>query len=403
MKFDIAIIGGGIVGAATFYKLQKRFPEKSLVLIEKEAKLASHQTGNNSGVIHSGLYYTPGSKKARNCVKGRHELVKFAKDYKVNHDICGKVVVATNEKEIGFLEKIYKNGIENKTEGVEKINLDQIKQIEPEVNGISGIWVPCTGIIDYVQATKKMLEIGSSLNEKSEVLLGYNVEAIHEVDGGKQIVTSRGVFNSKYLIVCGGLQADRLAKFDGVNLKEKVVGFRGDYYELEDHAKYKVKNLIYPVPDPDFPFLGVHFTRMVNGDVECGPNAVFSFKREGYNKTDFSLKDSIDALSYSGTWNLFLKNIKFGIDEYRRAFSKKLFLKTLQKLIPSLEMSDIRPGRAGVRALLLGQDGDTRDDFRIEYASNSIHVLNAPSPAATAALAIGDDIREMAVEKFDLG
>jgi L-2-hydroxyglutarate oxidase len=248
-----------------------------------------------------------------------------------------------------------------------------------------------------------MLEIGASLNEKSQVLLGYNVEAIHEVDGGKQIITSKGIFNSKYLIVCGGLQADRLAKFDGVKLKEKVVGFRGDYYELEDHAKYKVKNLIYPVPDPDFPFLGVHFTRMVNGDVECGPNAVFSFKREGYNKTDFNLKDSIDALTYSGTWNLFFKNIKFGVDEYRRAFSKKLFLKTLQKLIPSLEMSDIRPGRAGVRALLLGQDGDTRDDFRIEYTSNSIHVLNAPSPAATAALAIGDDIKEMAVEKFDLG
>ena len=403
MKFDIAVIGGGIVGAATFYKLQKRFPEKSLVLIEKEDKLASHQTGNNSGVIHSGLYYTPGSKMATNCVNGRHELVKFAKDYKVNHDVCGKVVVATNEKELGFLDKIYKNGIENKTEGLEKINLDQIKQIEPEVNGISGIWVPCTGIIDYVEATQKMLEIGTSLNEKSEVLLGYNVEAIHEVDGGKQIVTSKGIFNSKYLIVCGGLQADRLAKFDGVKLKEKVVGFRGDYYELEDHAKYKVKNLIYPVPDPDFPFLGVHFTRMVNGDVECGPNAVFSFKREGYNKTDFNLKDSIDALTYSGTWNLFFKNIKFGVDEYRRAFSKKLFLKTLQKLIPSLEMSDIRPGRAGVRALLLGQDGDTRDDFRIEYTSNSIHVLNAPSPAATAALAIGDDIKEMAVEKFDLG
>jgi L-2-hydroxyglutarate oxidase len=403
MKFDIAVIGGGIVGAATFYKLQKRFPEKSLVLIEKEDKLASHQTGNNSGVIHSGLYYTPGSKKATNCVKGRHELVKFAKDYKVNHDVCGKVVVATNEKELGFLDKIYRNGIENKTEGLEKINLDQIKQIEPEVNGISGIWVPCTGIIDYVEATQKMLEIGASLNEKSQVLLGYNVEAIHEVDGGKQIITSKGIFNSKYLIVCGGLQADRLAKFDGVRLKEKVVGFRGDYYELEDHAKYKVKNLIYPVPDPDFPFLGVHFTRMVNGDVECGPNAVFSFKREGYNKTDFNLKDSIDALTYSGTWNLFFKNIKFGVDEYRRAFSKKLFLKTLQKLIPSLEMSDIRPGRAGVRALLLGQDGDTRDDFRIEYTSNSIHVLNAPSPAATAALAIGDDIKEMAVEKFDLG
>jgi L-2-hydroxyglutarate oxidase len=401
-NFDIAIVGGGVVGAATFYKLQKQFPDKSLVLIEKEDALASHQTGNNSGVIHSGLYYTPGSQKARNCVQGRHELVQFAKDNKVQHDVCGKVVVATNDKEIKFLDKIFNNGIENNTEGIEKINADQIREIEPEVKGIAGIWVPCTGIIDYVGATKKMLEIATAINEDSKVFLGHNVTSINQVDNQKQIVTSKAVFNSKYLIVCGGLQADRLAKNDGINLKERVVGFRGDYYELEEHAIHKVKNLIYPVPDPDFPFLGVHFTRMVNGDVECGPNAVFTFKREGYNKTDFNFKDSYDALTYGGTWKLFFKNAKFGIDEYRRAFSKKLFLKTLQRLIPSLEMSDIRPGRAGVRALLLGQDGETRDDFRIEYTSNSIHVLNAPSPAATAALAIGDDIKKMAIEKFDL-
>lgn len=401
-NYDIAIVGGGVVGAATFYKLQKQFPNKSLVLIEKEDALASHQTGNNSGVIHSGLYYTPGSQKARNCVQGRHELVQFAKDNNVQHDICGKVVVATNEKEIKFLDKIFNNGLENNTEGIEKINADQIRDIEPEVKGIAGIWVPCTGIIDYVAATKKMLEIASSINDSSKVCLNHNVTDINQIDGQKQIVTSKGVFSSKYLIVCGGLQADRLAKSDGVKLKERVVGFRGDYYELEDHAIHKVKNLIYPVPDPDFPFLGVHFTRMVNGDVECGPNAVFTFKREGYNKTDFDFKDSYDALTYGGTWKLFFKNAKFGIDEYRRAFSKKLFLKTLQRLIPSLEMSDIRPGRAGVRALLLGQDGETRDDFRIEYTSNSIHVLNAPSPAATAALAIGDDIKEMAIKKFDL-
>ena len=402
-KFDIAIIGGGIVGAATLYKLQLQYPNKSIALFEKEDSLAKHQTGNNSGVIHSGLYYTPGSKKAINCVNGRRELVKFAKDYNVQHDVCGKVVVATNEKEIGFLEKIYKNGVENNTEGIEKINAEQIKEIEPEVNGIAGIWVPCTGIIDFVGATNKMLEVALATNEKSKVLLSHEVLDLNEFDGLKQIVTNKGVFYSYYLIVCGGLQADRLAKSDGVSLREKVVGFRGDYYELEDHAKYKVRNLIYPVPDPDFPFLGVHFTRMVNGEIECGPNAVFTFKREGYNKTDFNFKDSIDALTYSGTWKLFFKNAKFGIDEYRRAFSKKLFLKTLQKLIPSLEMRDIKPGRAGVRALLLGKDGDTRDDFRIEYANNSIHVLNAPSPAATASLAIGEDIKKMAIERFDLG
>ena len=400
--YDIAIVGGGIVGAATFYKLQKQFPNKKLVLIEKEKDLAQHQTGNNSGVIHSGLYYTPGSKKANNCVKGRHELVQFAKDYKVNHDVCGKVVVATTNQEIKFLEKIYTNGIANNTEGITKINADEIKEIEPEVVGVAGIWVPCTGIIDFVGATKKMIEVAKGFNSNSKVFLGHNVTSIQQDGEFKKIITSQKVFNSRYLIVCGGLQADRLAKNDGVKLNERVVGFRGDYYELEDNAKHKVKNLIYPVPDPAFPFLGVHFTRMVNGDIECGPNAVFTFKREGYGKTDFDFRDTVDALTYSGTWNLFVKNVSYGINEYRRAFSKNLFLKTLQKLIPSLTMQDIRPGRAGVRALLLGKNGETRDDFRIEYASNSIHVLNAPSPAATAALAIGDDVKEMAVKRFNL-
>lgn len=400
--YDITVVGGGIVGAATFYKLQQHFPNKNLLLIEKEDHLAKHQSGNNSGVIHSGLYYTPGSNKARNCVLGRHELVKFSKEHKINHDVCGKVVVATKKKELKFLDKIYNNGLENNTEGIEKISSKQIIDLEPEVNGIAGIWVPCTGIIDYVQATNKMIEVACGLNENSKVILSQEVMNI-ENDGDIKIIRTRELdFKSKYLIVCGGLQADRLAKNDGIPLKERIVGFRGDYYELEDHAKHKVKNLIYPVPDPDFPFLGVHFTRMVNGDVECGPNAVFSFKREGYNKTDFSLNDSLNALTYIGTWQLFIKNASYGINEYRRAFSKKLFLKTLQKLIPSLAMNDIKQGRAGVRALLLSQNGDTKDDFRIEFTSNSIHVLNAPSPAATACLAIGNDIKEMAIKNFGL-
>ncbi|MEK9619950.1 MAG: L-2-hydroxyglutarate oxidase [Flavobacteriales bacterium] len=400
--YDIAIVGGGIVGAATFYKLQKHFPNKNLVLIEKEDQLAKHQSGSNSGVIHSGLYYTPGSNKARNCVLGRHELVKFSKEHKVTHDVCGKVVVATHKKEFKFLDKIYKNGLENNTEGIEKITANQIKDIEPEVNGIAGIWVPCTGIIDYVMATNKMVDVARGWNDNSDVLLSQEVKSIENQAELKIIRTQNKTLKSKYLIVCGGLQADRLAKSDSIPLKERIVGFRGDYYELEDHAKNKVNNLIYPVPDPAFPFLGVHFTRMVNGDVECGPNAVFSFKREGYNKTDFSLNDSLDALTYRGTWQLFFKNASYGINEYRRAFSKKLFLKTLQKLIPSLTMNDIKPGRAGVRALLLSQNGDTKDDFRIEYTSNSIHVLNAPSPAATACLAIGNDIKEMAIKNFAL-
>ena len=251
--FDVAVVGGGIVGAATFYKLQMQFLKK-LILIEKEDQLAKHQTGNNSGVIHSGLYYTPGSNKAKNCVLGRHELVKFSKENKIKHDVCGKVVVATHKKELQFLDKIYNNGIENNTEGIEKINASQIKEIEPEVNGLSGIWVPCTGIIDYVEATKKMIDIAISLNVNSKLLFSHEVLKIVNQDGLKLIKTKNILIKSKFLIVCGGLHADRLAKSDGIPLKEKVVGFRGDYYELEDHAKYKVKNLIYPVPDPDFPF-----------------------------------------------------------------------------------------------------------------------------------------------------
>ena len=399
--FDIAIIGGGIVGSATFYQLQRKFPDQKIVLLEKESSLAQHQTGNNSGVIHSGLYYTPGSKKAENCVNGRHELVDFAKKYNVNHDVCGKVVVATDQKELPFLEKILKNGLENKIEGVERIDVHKIKEIEPHVNGVAGIWVPCTGIIDFVGATNKMLQVATGLNSHSRCYTSSEVINIQQLENHKVIHCKDKIIKSKYLIVCAGLQADRLAKADDVQLNERVVGFRGDYYELEDHAKHKVRNLIYPVPDPQFPFLGVHFTRMVNGDIECGPNAVFSFKREGYGKTDFSLKDTYDALTYGGTWKLFMKNASYGINEYRRAFSKNLFLKTLQKLIPSLKMEDIRPGRAGVRALLLGQDGDTRDDFRIEYGHQSIHVLNAPSPAATASLAIGNDVSKMAKEKFN--
>ncbi len=402
MAFDIAVIGGGIVGAATFYKLQTRYPDLSIVLIEKEQKLANHQTGNNSGVIHSGLYYKPGSLKAKNCVAGRHELVAFAKEHKIAHDICGKVVVGIDKSELSNMDKIFQNGLENKIEGVEKITADQVKEIEPYVKSIGGIYVPCTGIIDFRGATEKMAEIALSMQAKSAMKLGYEVTGIERDATKTTIITNKGNIEAKFLIFCGGLQADRLAKKDGVNLREKVVGFRGDYYELTPEAKHKVKHLIYPVPNPEFPFLGVHFTRMTDGEIECGPNAVFTFKREGYKKTDFSFRDTADALSYGGTWKLFFKNMKFGIDEYRRAFSKRLFLKTLQRMIPDLTMEDIHPGRAGVRALLLARDGDTKDDFRFEFHANSIHVLNAPSPAATAALAIGGQIADEAEKHFGL-
>jgi (S)-2-hydroxyglutarate dehydrogenase len=403
MTFDIAVIGGGIIGAATMFKLQKENPTLKIILIEKENILADHQTGHNSGVIHSGLYYKPGSLKAKNCIQGRHELVEFAKEHNIEHDVCGKIVVATEESELVNLEKVYKLGIANKIEGIKKISAEEIKDYEPHCVGIAGIFVPCTGIIDFRGATKKMVELALEIQKDSQLKLGHEVTEIEKEKDHSTILTQHGNFEAKYLVFCAGLQADRLAKKDGVDLKEKVVGFRGDYYELTEQAKHKIRNLIYPVPNPDFPFLGVHFTRMVDGEIECGPNAVFTFKREGYGKTDFSWRDTLDALSYKGTWKLFFGNMRFGLNEYRRAFSKRLFLKTLQRMVPSLTMDDIKPGRAGVRALLLAEDGDTRDDFRIEYHGKSIHVLNAPSPAATASLAIGGYIAQEARKHFQLG
>jgi len=402
MNFDIAIVGGGIVGAATFYKLQKRNPSLNLVLFEKENLLSDHQTGHNSGVIHSGLYYKPGSLKARNCIQGRRELVAFAKEHGIPHDVCGKVVVATDEKELPYLEKIYQTGLQNEIEGLRKITPEEVKAIEPHVECIAGLHVACTGIIDFRAATAKMVELALAINPASKLMLNTEVKSVMKIADGTLFTTNNGEFEAKFAVYCAGLQADRLARKDGVKLKEKVVGFRGDYYELTDEAKHKVKHLIYPTPNPDFPFLGVHFTRMTDGEIECGPNAVFTFKREGYGKTDFSLRDTWDALTYKGTWKLFFSNMSFGINEYRRAFSKKLFLKTLQRMIPSLTMDDIKPGRSGVRALLLAEDGDTRDDFRIEYHGNSIHVLNAPSPAATASLAIGDYVADEADKHFKL-
>lgn len=267
--FDVAIIGGGIVGAATLYKLQLRNPDLKIALIEKEKELASHQTGHNSGVIHSGLYYKPGSLKAKNCVQGRRELVAFSKEYGVDHDVCGKVVVATKKEELPFMEKIFATGLENKIEGIEKITADQVKEVEPFVESVGGILVPCTGIVDFVGATNKMAEVAIGKQPQSKLVLGEKVIAINDKADHKEVVTEKKIVKAKKLIFCAGLQADRMAKKDRVELKEKVVGFRGDYYELTDQAKHKVKNLIYPVPNPDFPFLGVHFTRMTNGETEC--------------------------------------------------------------------------------------------------------------------------------------
>lgn len=395
--WDVVIVGGGIVGAATLYKLQSRFPAKRVLLLEKEALLSDHQTGHNSGVIHSGIYYKPGSKKAKTCVQGRRELVAFAKEHGIKHDVCGKVIVAVEQSELPRLEQIHQRGIANGIEDLRRINAEEIKQIEPYCTGIAGLWVGCTGIIDFRGATNKMAALATALNPASEARTGEEVLGTEQAGGTSLVRTTKGSHRARCVIFCAGLQSDRMARADGARVKEQIVGFRGDYYELTEKGKHKVRNLIYPVPDPRFPFLGVHFTRMTDGSTECGPNAVFTFKREGYGKTDFSWRDTWDALTYGGTWRLFFKNMSYGIAEYRRAFSKRLFLKTLRRLVPDLHMEDIEPGRAGVRAMLLGTDGEMVDDFRIERRGTHIHVLNAPSPAATACLAIGEHIVDMAV------
>lgn len=400
--FDIIVVGGGIVGLASAYKLQLRFPAKKIAVLEKEKALADHQTGNNSGVIHSGIYYKPGSYKAKNCVEGRRELVAFAKEHNIEHDVCGKLIVAVTPDEVERLDGIYKRGLENGIEDMSILNAEEIKQIEPYCAGIKAIRVGCTGIINFRGVTEKLGELIVKLNPESRVFTETEVLEVVKGDGYSDLITSKGIFSATHLVFCGGLQSDRLAKKDRVSTDMQIVGFRGDYYILTEKGHHKVKHLIYPVPNPQFPFLGVHFTRMYNGEIECGPNAVFTFKREGYGKTDFSFRDTWDALTFPGTWKLFFKHTKFGIDEYRRAFSKRLFLKTLQRLIPSLEMDDITPGRAGVRAMALGEDGEMIDDFKFEFKDNSIHVLNAPSPAATAALAIGTEVCIQAEKYFNL-
>lgn len=401
-QFDIIIVGGGIVGLASAYKISLKYPGKKVLVLEKEKEVAVHQTGHNSGVIHSGLYYKPGSYKAKNCVDGRRELVAFAKEHKIPHDICGKIVVASDESELAHMNRVFNNGTANGVEGIEKINEKQIKEIEPYCVGIAGLWVPCTGIIDYADVSRKYVELIHAKFPGSKVLTEHEVTDFIKHPEYTEVVTPKGKFRGKYIITCAGLQSDRIAKKEGAKINTAIVGFRGDYYDLTDKGLSKVKNLIYPVPNPKYPFLGVHFTRMIHGGTECGPNAVFVFKREGYGKTDFSLKDTVDAFAFGGTWKFFAKNMKFGLDEYRGAFSKNYFLKRLRKLIPSLELDDLKPGRAGVRAMALAPEGEMIDDFKIEVNGNVIHVLNAPSPAATASLAIGTAIQEMASQHFNL-
>lgn len=399
--FDVVVIGAGIVGLATAYKLTRKHPAIKLAVLEKEQQLAFHQTGHNSGVIHSGLYYAPGSQKAITCTKGRNELVDFAEQHSIAHDICGKIIVATRQSELAGLKRVYKNGVANGIEGIEQITPQRIKEIEPYCSGIAGLWVPCTGIIDFVQVAEKFAEliIADSTNE---VRTGCKVTGFKRQGSATVVLTDKSEVRTKFVINCGGLQCDRIARVYGVDTKIRIVPFRGDYMELTPDAAAKVNNLIYPVPDPRFPFLGVHFTRMIAGGVECGPNAVFSLKREGYGKLSFSLRDAWDSLSFTGTWILFATNLSYGLGEYAKAFCKPLMLKQLRRLIPTLESRDLIKGKSGVRAQALGPKGELIDDFKIETTGNSIHVLNAPSPAATASLAIGEHITELAESHFDL-
>lgn len=402
MQADITVIGGGIIGCAVAYKMSLYFPDKKIILVEKEDALAKHQTGRNSGVIHSGIYYKPGSYKAVNCVKGRRELVAFAKEYNIPHDVCGKIIVATDEKELPHLNKVFQNGLANGVEGIEMIDGKKIKEIEPYCEGIQAIYVPCTGIIDFPAAARKMAELMKSKNTQNDILLNTEVKQIIQEGEHVKIITNKNEITSQYAIICGGLQADRLAGEKVTHNEVAIVGFRGDYYDLTPEAQHKVKNLIYPVPNPQFPFLGVHFTRMIHGGIECGPNAVFVFAREGYSKTAFNLKDTADAFSFKGTWKFFRKHWKFGIDEYRGAFSKQFFLKRLQKLIPSLNIDEIVSSRSGIRAMALDKEGNMLDDFYMKADGRVLHVINSPSPAATAALAYGEEIVKTAVRDLKI-
>ena len=400
--FDVVIIGGGIVGLASAHKLARHHPRLRLAVLEKEDRLAAHQTGHNSGVIHSGLYYKPGSDNAKTCTAGRKELIGFAQRNGIAHDICGKIIVATDPRELPALEKVLQNGRANGVEGIEQIGPERIQEIEPAASGVAALHVPQAGIIDFTAVAHKLAELVQIGSARNKILTRHRVTGFDKHDFYTNVRTNQGSVSTRYVINCAGLQSDRVARLDGVEAGVRIVPFRGDYVELTAPAAEKVKNLVYPVPDPAFPFLGVHFTRMIAGGVECGPSAVFAFKREGYTKTDFSFADTWEALSHWGTWRLFLCHWRYGLGEYARAFSRKLLVRQLQRLVPSVTLEDIRPGQAGVRAQALGPQGQLVDDFKIEATRTAIHVLNAPSPAATASLSIGEHIHEVATERFGL-
>lgn len=396
--YDFIIIGAGIVGLSTAYKLSEAYPDLNILVLEKEDEVAAHQTGNNSGVIHSGIYYQPNSYRAKNCVEGRHQLVDFCNQHEVSYEICGKVIVATKEDDLPRLDNIFQTGQINDIEGIKKIDRQELKKIEPYAEGVKAIHVPCSGIVDYVGVCKKLRQLIEA--NGNYVSCSQKVTNISQKAGSLVVKTTTDSLTGKHLINCAGLYSDHVAESAGVNPDIQIVPFRGEYYELKPEVQHFVNGLIYPMPNPAFPFLGVHFTKMVRGAIECGPNAVFAFKREGYDKLSFDMEETIETLNFPGFYNLARKYWKMGLDEWYRSFSKRAFVKGLQELIPAIRSEHLKPSPSGVRAMALKPNGEILDDFQFEVTQNEIHVLNAPSPAATAGLAIGDEILKRAEKAF---
>lgn len=396
MNYDGIIIGGGIVGLATAYQMSKQNPALKLLIIEKEDHLAAHQTGHNSGVIHSGIYYKPGSLKASNCIGGYRMLLEFADAWKIPYDLCGKVIVATSEAELPQLDMLYKRGIENGLDKISMIGKEELAEIEPHCNGIKAIRVPYTGIIDYKAVASKL---GELLRKSGAVIrLNTKVTAISEQTSGVRVHAGDLSFEGKIAINCAGLYSDKVAGMTDRDVNVRIIPFRGEYYMLKPERQELVKHLIYPVPDPAFPFLGVHFTRMISGGVEAGPNAVFAFKREGYQRSSFQLDEFMESLAWPGFRKVAGKYWRTGAGEFYRSFSKKAFTKALQRLIPEVQEDDLIPAGAGVRAQACDRTGGLIDDFMFLEKKSVIHVLNAPSPAATSSLSIGKTISEMALK-----
>jgi (S)-2-hydroxyglutarate dehydrogenase len=398
-QYDIAIIGAGIIGLATAMALTQR-TKASIVVLEAENRLAVHQTGNNSGVIHSGIYYKPGSLKARNCVEGREAIYQFCEENGILFDRCGKLIVAIKNEEIPALEELERRGNANGLTGLRRLRAEEIKEFEPHTTGVAGILVPQTGIIDYVQTLNKYAELVEQAG--GTIRLNSRMNGFSQRSDNLILESPSGEIQCRYLINCGGLQSDRIARKCGVNPGLQIVPFRGEYYDIVPEKHHLVKNLIYPVPDPRFPFLGVHFTRRVTGGIEAGPNAVLAFKREGYKMSSISIPDLVTYGTYIGFWRMVLKYWKIGFGEFYRSISKKAFVDALRTLVPDLGYEDIRRSGAGVRAQALEPSGALVDDFRIVESDHMIHVLNAPSPAATASISIGRAIADMAIKNFSL-